>query len=126
MTNKFTKSVLERQAKEQKLATTAARPVKTEPTASQTVSVPTPEPELQPSTPVAEKPRRRSEKSAKEPTANIPNLDAFIVREPSRTAKNKTFYLDAAVIEAVRRAAAAQKVTDSKLVNDILKKILGV
>ncbi len=41
-------------------------------------------------------------------------------------AKNKTFYLDAAVIDALHRAAVAQKVTDSKLVNDILRKILGL
>lgn len=53
-------------------------------------------------------------------------LDDFIIRDEGRNAKNKTFYLDTAVIQAIKKAATAQKVTESKLVNDILKKILGI
>lgn len=60
------------------------------------------------------------------PAAPPVDLTEFIVRDEGRMAKNKTFYLDAAVIDALHRAAVAQKVTDSKLVNDILRKILGL
>ena len=92
MANKFTKSVLERQAKEMR-----QHPVR------------------------AAKPAGEGE------TAAPPvDLTEFIVRDEGRMAKNKTFYLDAAVIDALHRAAVAQKVTDSKLVNDILRKILGL
>ena len=73
--------------------------------------------------PLPAQPKARS-KSAK--AAPAVDLTAFIVRDEGRSAKNKTFYLDAAVIDALHRAAVAQKVTDSKLVNDILKKLLGV
>jgi len=141
MANKFTKSVLERQAKErraQSAATqppaSAAEPVAAPPApesvdAPQTASVQPIEPPLQPpaaqsadAAPLAAPVHRTSR--AKKPV--VPNLDAYIVRDEGRSAKNKTFYLDIAVIEAIRAAAASQKVTDSKLVNDILRKILGV
>ena len=62
----------------------------------------------------------------KQPSKSLPDLSDFIIKESGRSAKNKTFYLDAAVIEAVHAAAEAQRITDSKLVNDILKKILQV
>uniref|UniRef100_UPI003AB51CDC hypothetical protein n=3 Tax=Oscillospiraceae TaxID=216572 RepID=UPI003AB51CDC len=66
--------------------------------------------------------------AARQPRPAAPPVDLteFIVRDEGRMAKNKTFYLDAAVIDALHRAAVAQKVTDSKLVNDILRKILGL
>ena len=51
---------------------------------------------------------------------------AYVIRTPERVAKNKTFYLDEAVITAVRAAAKRQKVTESKLVNDILRGVLGI
>ncbi len=51
-------------------------------------------------------------------------LSDYMSRETERKAKNKTFYLDGAVIQALKRAASAQHVTESKLVNSILKKIL--
>lgn len=54
------------------------------------------------------------------------NLDAYIVQEEERVAKNKTFYLDQAVIDAVKTAAKRRKITDSKLVNDILRKVLSL
>ena len=53
-------------------------------------------------------------------------LGEYIRRTPQRSAKNKTFYLDEAVISAIKAAAKRQKVTESKLVNDILSKILGI
>ncbi|WP_308754944.1 hypothetical protein, partial [uncultured Anaerotruncus sp.] len=70
-------------------------------------------------------PRARAARQPK-PAAPPVDLTEFIVRDEGRMAKNKTFYLDAAVIDALHRAAVAQKVTDSKLVNDILRKILGL
>ncbi len=51
-------------------------------------------------------------------------LSDYMSLETERKAKNKTFYLDGAVIQALKRAASAQHVTESKLVNSILKKIL--
>jgi len=56
-----------------------------------------------------------------EPEADI---SAWLRHEPQRMAKNKTFYLDEEVIEAVKRTAKSQGVTDSRLVNDILRRIL--
>ena len=70
-------------------------------------------------------PRARASRQPR-PAAPPVDLTEFIVRDEGRMAKNKTFYLDAAVIDALHRAAVAQKVTDSKLVNDILRKILGL
>ena len=77
--------------------------------------------------PPAEQPAPRA-RAARQPRPAAPPVDLteFIVRDEGRMAKNKTFYLDAAVIDALHRAAVAQKVTDSKLVNDILRKILGL
>ena len=135
MANKFTKSVLERQAKEAKDArlhskTTPAPSLSAEPkppAAAETVRNIPPESSIPSSapvqTPAAAAPKRQSRSAA---ASGQVDLSAFIIRNNERTAKNKTFYLDAAVISAIKSSAAAQKVTDSKLVNDILKKILGV
>ena len=134
MANKFTKSVLERQAKEQRLHNTAiakteeplqkaidSPKAETAPPAAE-ISIKTQSSETTQTSPV-KKPQRTTVKNTPAPTID---LSDFIVRDEGRTAKNKTFYLDAAVIDAIHRTAVAQKVTDSKLVNDILKKILGV
>jgi hypothetical protein len=53
-------------------------------------------------------------------------LDDYLRREPQRLAKNKTFYLDMDLIEAIRLAARREGVTDSKLANDILRHVLGL
>lgn len=164
MANKFTKSVLERQAKEMRqhparaakpagegeavpqetpvqsaqstqpaqpdapaAATTGPTPA-AEPAAPAADAQDSPAPETAPAeqVPVSQPtPRARAAKTAKASAVPV-DLAEFIVRDEGRIAKNKTFYLDAAVIDALHRAAVAQKVTDSKLVNDILKKILGV
>ncbi len=151
MANKFTKSVLERQAKERRQhpdgqaegerqapASTAPGAFAPGGTAAEmplqdmhsgaAAQAEHPEPPAADSgsrepQPLPAQPKARS-KSAK--AAPAVDLTAFIVRDEGRSAKNKTFYLDAAVIDALHRAAVAQKVTDSKLVNDILKKLLGV
>lgn len=58
---------------------------------------------------------------------NLSDLVAsYLIRTPERMAKNKTFYLDEVVINGIRSAAKKQKVTESKLVNDILRGVLGI
>lgn len=56
----------------------------------------------------------------------VPDLSDFINKTPQRVAKNKTFYLDESVINALSVAAKEQNTTDSRLCNDILKTVLGV
>lgn len=134
MANKFTKSVLERQAKEAKDAklhthTVEISPSESKPEATDVVTAPIMKTE--PKSSNIQSPPKTSESSTpkRQPKTTVSgqvDLSAFIIRDNERSAKNKTFYLDAAVIDAIKAAAAAQKVTDSKLVNDILKKILGV
>ncbi|MCI8493853.1 hypothetical protein [Anaerotruncus sp.] len=159
MANKFTKSVLERQAKERRQhpdgqaageraapAAAGAPAAPAAPAAPEAAAQPVPaaqDRDIQPEAaapeaerpapqapaggslelPLSEQPKTRSKHTKAAPAVD---LTAFIVRDEGRSAKNKTFYLDAAVIDALHRAAVAQKVTDSKLVNDILKKLLGV
>jgi len=53
------------------------------------------------------------------------NLSDLLERGEERKAKNKTFYLDDSVIQAIKKAASDYHITESKLVNDILKKILS-
>lgn len=168
MANKFTKSVLERQAKEMKARSSKPAEEGSRPAvpAAPATAVPTspvepapaePQPPIQteqpepipaasgttppadlpiPAEPAAPSPSPAPEvpageggakpRATRKAAAPLPDLTAFIVRDEGRSAKNKTFYLDEAVIDALHRAAVAQKITDSKLVNDILKKILEV
>lgn len=153
MTNKFTKSVLEQQAKAQRLRPAIVIPATTPPepvlppiedapadqqpneesfegesnadlaTIFDEIKAQFPE-QYRDDDDEPQKPARRAKTVAI--SKNTPDLTDFIVRDTGRTAKNKTFYLDAAVIEAIHRCSLAQKVTDSKLVNDILRKILAV
>lgn len=109
MPNKFTKGILERQEREFKQQH-ANPPEREEKAPAIQISVPVSEPSVPP---------------PREPEPVLPgNLESYIVRDSGRKAKNKTFYLDGSVIQAIKRAAVAQHVTESKLVNDILKKIL--
>ncbi|MBV1821968.1 hypothetical protein AAGC94_08140 [Clostridium sporogenes] len=56
---------------------------------------------------------------------NLVNLSSIIdVKEKS--GKNKTFYLDTEVIKYVKKHAKVQKVSESKLVNDILKHVFKI
>ena len=125
MANKFTKSVLERQAKEARLhpAATVVQPQTppetTEPLPAQkSVSAPTNLPQT--SQAPLEEPN-----STEAVNAAALDLQALLASAAGRAARNKTFYLDQTVIDAIHRTAKAQKTTDSKLVNEILKKILG-
>lgn len=54
----------------------------------------------------------------------LPDIGEYLRRDNLRLAKNKTFYLDNDVIEEIKNTAKAQQVTDSKLVNDILRRVL--
>jgi len=56
----------------------------------------------------------------------IPDISGYLRRDTQRLAKNKTFYLDTQLIEAIKSTAKKQNVTDSKLVNDILRRVLGL
>jgi hypothetical protein len=100
MANKFQKSLQERQ---NVISTTAARPVAV--TDEWAAGFPDSEPE------------------SSGPKSAI-NIENYLRPSDSRMAKNKTFYLDEDVIAAVRFAAKTQRMTDSKMVNDILRTVL--
>lgn len=133
MANKFTQSVLERQYKEAQEEKRAKKQAAS-PVPSDDKDAPPSAPEAQ--EPVVEAPVaiiKPAPKAERKPAAIAPtlaevpiNLDAYIIKETERIAKNKTFYLDQAVIDAVKAAAKRQRITDSKLVNDILRKVLAV
>lgn len=125
MANKFQKSVLDRleeEAKRQK--------------AKQPVKAPEKSVEEEPAEPMVE----IAEAAPAEPEVVVAVPEPVTPPEPAvqadireylrpstqRVAKNKTFYLDTDVIQAIQRTAKAQKVTDSKLVGDILRRVLGV
>ena len=55
---------------------------------------------------------------------SVANIGEYLSPSPARFAKNKTFYLDEDVISALKAAAQSQRVTDSKLVNDIIRTVL--
>lgn len=118
MANKFQKSVLERLEEEKKRqkTQTSSSPKEELPPVAAVEQEPAPDPvaALDPAS------------VETKPAADIPDISAFLRFEPQRSAKNKTFYLDTQVIEAIKSTAKRQKVTDSKLVNDILRRVLGV
>jgi hypothetical protein len=49
-----------------------------------------------------------------------------IISKTQKKSKNKTFYLDENVIISIEKEAKKQKVSDSKLLNDILKHIFNI
>lgn len=61
-----------------------------------------------------------------QPVSDLPDISEFLQVEPQRVAKNKTFYLDEKVIDALSAAAKKQGVPESKLCNNILRRVLGV
>jgi len=73
-----------------------------------------------------EQTEKTDEIKSSKPSGRETNITEILNRETQRTAKNKTFYLDEAVITALRKTAKEQNVTDSKLVNDILRHVLNV
>ncbi|WP_125005030.1 hypothetical protein [Clostridium tagluense] len=64
-----------------------------------------------------------AEDKAIEPTSF--NLDD-IIDKSCKNSKNKTYYLETSAINEVKKIAKKQKISESKLVNDILKHVLGI
>jgi hypothetical protein len=114
MANKFQLSVKERLEQEAHRQQAEPAPARS---AVKTVVVLEPEP-------ASSGPSLAEEAATHEAPSGYPDIGDFLRREPQRMAKNKTFYLDAQVIEAIKSTAKEQKVTDSKLVNDILRMVL--
>lgn len=110
MANKFQKSIMERLEQE------AVRQKQVKPKDKVTESV---------VNPVEQNALPREEKLEKT-TSKAVDIQDYLVREPRRQAKNKTFYLDVDVINAVKTTSRQQNVNDSKLVNDILRYVLGL
>lgn len=94
MENKFTKGVLERQQREYNKHF------------------------------IEQSPPLKSTERVSEDSPSALHLSDLFEQGGERKAKNKTFYLDNAVIQAIKKAASDYHITESKLVNDILKKIL--
>lgn len=132
--NKFAKSVLEQKQKEQE------KPIQNSELFSDQQQPSTPshksvDDDAQPVYPISsiEDQPALPKISTKKPAPSAENtptetfsLDQFLTPEQGRQAKNKTFYLDASVIDAIKKAARANHIAESKLVNDILKKVLQV
>jgi hypothetical protein len=62
----------------------------------------------------------------KEPKAIAPDLSSYLRNDIRRQAKNKTFYLDEDLLGTLKQAAKQQGVAESRLVNDILRKVLNI
>ena len=116
MANKFTKSILERQAKEAKEQHQPA-PISSSPEETKEKE------KIESNTLTSQPKPPLPKKTTSELDPNF-QLDQLLETEEGRLAKNKTFYLDKAVIDAIHKAAKSRGMTDSKLVNEILKKIL--
>lgn len=114
--NKFTKSVLERLTEEQ--STPKPQP---KPESAKKAKPVEQKPVKEAPAPVKEKPVKAAKA---EPV--IPDISQFIIKTEQRSAKNKTFYLDTQVIDGIKAVAEDQGTTDSRLVNDILRQVLGL
>ncbi|MBX4271777.1 hypothetical protein [Clostridium estertheticum] len=53
------------------------------------------------------------------------NLDD-IIEKTSKNFKNKTYYLETNATNELKKIAKKQNISESKLVNDILKHVLGI
>lgn len=100
MANKFAKAVEQRNSSEHEQPKKAESPVK----------------EIESSV-------VKTEPEEKEPSTSF-DLDSIIKKEPKETRRNKTYYLDEKVIIGILKMAKKQKISESKLVNDILAHIL--
>lgn len=120
MANKFQRSVQERleqeaaRQKKQDQPSQSLETVTTKTPIEQTMEAPKAKKEPQP------------KKVAAQTASALPDITLYIQKEPQRLAKNKTFYLDTDVIDAIKKVAKQQGITDSKLVNDVLRKVLAL
>jgi hypothetical protein len=117
MPNKFQKSVSERLDAEEKRRKTVSDPEAAQPEQEEATDQEPEKDNPQTIAPLSE------EKIA---SALSPDIRAYLIHDTHRVAKNKTFYLDAAVIDAIKRISREQQVTESRLVNDILRGIFGL
>lgn len=85
-----------------------------------------PEPSHEPDTPQPQQRARAKAPRQKNAPINPELLQGFVIQDEGRRAKNKTFYLDEQVIDAIKQAAADKNVTESRLVNDIFRQLLGL
>jgi hypothetical protein len=118
MANKFQKSVLERLEAEESRRKSAEK----------LNAAPLPEEHIAPQetegTPESTEMIAPLPVTVKLPEAPI--IGDYISHDTHRVAKNKTFYLDTAVVDAVKRISREQQVTESRLVNDILRGVFGL
>lgn len=122
MANKFQKSVQERLEQE------AARQKKHTQRIAATDAGASEKPMLSNAIPEQSKPKSQSKpkKETVQSITSLPDITMYLKKEPQRLAKNKTFYLDSDVIDAIKKIAKQQGITDSKLVNDVLRKVLSL
>ena len=117
MANKFQKSVLERLEQEsdrhKKSTNRKIIPVEVET-------------HIQPEVQVRQEMKEIENETIPSARALPGDIGDFIRPQLQRQAKNKTFYLDGDVIIAIKKTAKQQGITDSKLVNDILRRVLGI
>lgn len=123
MANKFTKSILERQQHQPAAEPTPpveATGAAARPDSPELYTIPAADPAPQPQQPA---PAPAPKASAYQMPEGLAEL---LTPAPQRSAKNKTFYLDAQVIDAIKTVAKKQKITESRLVNDLLRRVLGL
>jgi hypothetical protein len=131
MANKFQKSVLERLEAEENRRKAAEKADKPETESMpEENAVPQEEetaPERQPEAVEAKAAPSILERLAEASAPVAPGaIGAYISHDDQRVAKNKTFYLDVAVIDAVKRISQEQQITESRLVNNILRGVFGL
>jgi len=138
MANKFQKSVLERKKIEDELRLKEHLAPAVQEQAALTESQPPAAPEQPIAEEIAVQPPAPAQTGELPPAPNQPkppkpqekgadiDLSAFLMPQNQRKAKNKCFYLDDDVINAIKTQSAKRKITESKLVNDILKSVLGL
>jgi hypothetical protein len=112
MANKFQKSVLDRlEAEEKRRKSTAT---------SETAPQEAENADAKASTPIP------AEREAATTAPGISDIRDYLIHDARRVAKNKTFYLDIAVADEIKRISREQQVTESRLVNDVLRGVFGV
>lgn len=129
MANKFQKSVLERLEQEATRQKQQSKNKSPEKRPEEMIKAALPAPTAEPQVPVIHQEPEifaPQEHPKKQELQILPDIGEYLRRDNQRLAKNKTFYLDSEVIEAIKATAKAQQVTDSKLVNDILRRVLGL
>lgn len=119
MANKFSKSIIERLEQEAQQQKKTSNKKEHEPKVEIA-------PEPVSSEVMITSPPPNKKKAVKAKPVAVPDLSEYIRSDLRRQAKNKTFYLDMDLLDAIKQAAQVQGVAESRLVNDILRKVLGI